>query len=664
MWLTRTRSTLNQYGVQADAFLYFTPMHKIVRVQLPDLRFLDTKVDLSVKCFAAVKGLCKELGIRHPEELSFCRPLAPDHLKKNCRITGATSRQRGRDIYSPISIQHGNQHHMENGIGGRNSSSNGRVSSPGFHTASPNTTSGTMDGKSTPGLYGEERTSTPIGSPWSNGSARPHPNHQSIFKNGSSPIAPVAPVVDNSYLFGNDGLSQLPNLSISPPAPTSDAKSLLLHPKSLAEKARLNSSWMDSSLSLYEQDVREFDLLLLRFKFFSFYDLNPKLDSVRINQIYEQARWSILTEEVDCTENEAMMFAGLQVQANMQSKNPSPEEADRNDDDIDAALDELQNQLEGSVSLNGSSHHSHHPHANNQHYGHQYPNQPGDVIHVPELSDYLRFSKPRRFTLKTTKKLYFVFRETRLSAFKTREDRFAEPSFHISLRGCEITPDVNLSQLRYAIKLEVPHQDGMTEYNLRFNSEEQYAKWLAAFRLASKGKTMSDSAYENEVRQILDFLSIQHPAPAPRIHRSVHSLDINPDDYVAPKFLRKIKGRNQIVSRILEAHANVRGLGLTEAKLQLIRAWQALPDYGVSLFVVRFANSKKEVRNITLRISCVSLFSHLPDKRQGQCMSVKEITFSMTVCFMTLHHLTSVPLAGMRCNEMEKMSRPCLCSFP
>ena len=591
MWLTRTRSTLNQYGVQADAFLYFTPMHKILRVQLPDLRFLDTKVDMSVKCFSAVKGLCKELGIRHPEELSFCRPLGPDHLKKNCRITGATSRQRGRDIYNAVSVQH-HSSHQENGIGGRNtSSSNGRVSSPGFQTASPNTTTGTMDGKSTPGLYGEERTSTPIGSPWSNGSAR---HQHSMFKNGTSPI--VAPV-DNSYLFGNDGSSQLPNLSISPPAPTSDAKSLLLHPKSLAEKARLNSSWLDSSLSLYEQDVREFDLLMLRFKFFSFYDLNPKLDSARINQIYEQARWSILSEEVDCTENEAMMFAGLQVQASMQSKNPSQEDGDnKNDDDIDAALNELQSQLEGSVSLNGSSHHSHHPSPPQQQshsYGHQY-SHPGDVIHVPELSDYLRFSKPRRFTLKTTKKLYFVFRETRLSAFKTREDRFGEPSFQISLRGCEITPDVNLSQLRYAIKLEVPHQDGMTEYNVRFNSEEQYAKWLAAFRLAAKGKTMTDSAYENETRQILDFLSIQHPAPAPR--RSVHSVDINPDDYVAPKFLRKIKGRNQIVSRILEAHANVRGLALTEAKLQLIKAWQALPDYGVSLFVVRFAGSKKEVR--------------------------------------------------------------------
>lgn len=64
-----------------------------------------------------------------------------------------------------------------------------------------------------------------------------------------------------------------------------------------------------------EQGVREYDLLKLRFKFYSFYDLNPKLDSVRINQIYEQAKWSLLSGEIDCTEEEALMFAALQVSA-------------------------------------------------------------------------------------------------------------------------------------------------------------------------------------------------------------------------------------------------------------------------------------------------------------------------------------------------------------
>lgn len=62
MWLCRTRSTLDQCGIQADALLHFTPMHKFLRLQLPDLRFIDIKADFSAKTFTAVKKLCKELG--------------------------------------------------------------------------------------------------------------------------------------------------------------------------------------------------------------------------------------------------------------------------------------------------------------------------------------------------------------------------------------------------------------------------------------------------------------------------------------------------------------------------------------------------------------------------------------------------------------------------
>ena len=72
--------------------------------------------------------------------------------------------------------------------------------------------------------------------------------------------------------------------------------------------------WLDSSLSIMEQGVREFDTLCLRYKYYSFYDLNSKYDANRINQIYEQSRWQILNEEIDCTEEEMMLFAALQLQ--------------------------------------------------------------------------------------------------------------------------------------------------------------------------------------------------------------------------------------------------------------------------------------------------------------------------------------------------------------
>ena len=64
---------------------------------------------------------------------------------------------------------------------------------------------------------------------------------------------------------------------------------------------------------------------------------------------------------------------------------------------------------------------------------------------------------------------------------------------------------------------------------------------MAACRLAAKGKTMADASYDAEVGSILAFLAMQKPAPAPAINPS--SLDIQPDDYVAPRFIRKLKNK-------------------------------------------------------------------------------------------------------------------------
>lgn len=62
LWLSRTRSTLDQYGVQSDAYLWFTPMHKNLRVMMPDLQMLDLRIDFSINVFSVVIKICKELG--------------------------------------------------------------------------------------------------------------------------------------------------------------------------------------------------------------------------------------------------------------------------------------------------------------------------------------------------------------------------------------------------------------------------------------------------------------------------------------------------------------------------------------------------------------------------------------------------------------------------
>lgn len=80
MWLSKAKYTLDQYGVQADALLHFTRMHKLLRVQLPDLQVLEMRVDFAQPLFHAVKAVCKQLRLRHPEELSMLRVSANSRI--------------------------------------------------------------------------------------------------------------------------------------------------------------------------------------------------------------------------------------------------------------------------------------------------------------------------------------------------------------------------------------------------------------------------------------------------------------------------------------------------------------------------------------------------------------------------------------------------------
>lgn len=179
--------------------------------------------------------------------------------------------------------------------------------------------------------------------------------------------------------------------------------------------------------------------------------------------------------------------------------------------------------------------------------------------------------------------------------FKSREESrsSAQPAVSINLRGCEVTPEVNLAQGKFHIKLEVPPEFGHgsnTEVWIRCDNEEQYAKWMAACRLAAKGRSLADSSYDSEVSSIRSFLSMQKPAQAPAI--SINANNIDATEYLAPRFAKKLKSKAS--HRMLEAHANVKELSLVDAKLNYIKAWQSLPEHGVTLFVIKFDGHKKE----------------------------------------------------------------------
>ncbi|XP_036682832.1 fermitin family homolog 1 isoform X2 [Balaenoptera musculus] len=362
-------------------------------------------------------------------------------------------------------------------------------------------------------------------------------------------------------------------LAFSQPPQSPEALADMYQPRSLVDKAKLNTGWLDSSRSLMEQGIQEDEQLLLRFKYYTFFDLNPKYDAVRINQLYEQARWAILLEEIDCTEEEMLIFAALQYHISKLSLSTEIQDFTNESevDEVEAALSNLEVTLEGGKADNTLE----------------------DITDIPKLADNLRLFRPKKLILKAFKQYWFVFKDTSIAYFKNKELEQGEPVEKLNLRGCEVVPDVNVAGRKFGIKLLIPVADGMNEVYLRCDHESQYAQWMAACILASKGKTMADSSYQPEVLNILSFLRMKNRNSASQVASSLENMDMDPECFVSPRCAKKHKSK-QLAARILEAHQNVAQMPLVEAKLRFIQAWQSLPEFGLTYYLVRFKGSKKD----------------------------------------------------------------------
>ena len=171
-WLLRSRVTLDVCGVQADSKLQFTPKHKNVHLQMPDLQFVDTTIDFSKKVFHAVTEVCAHFGIRHPEELSLLRP--PPREKKEKRTPRKSShRRRGSQ---------GSEHSNNSDEAQTNVTADGRLAVPGK--------TGSIDGGS------QHSASTP-GSPKSHRSFDSFDSDNHIL--ASSPSVPSQEVLETIY---------------------------------------------------------------------------------------------------------------------------------------------------------------------------------------------------------------------------------------------------------------------------------------------------------------------------------------------------------------------------------------------------------------------------------------------------------------------------------
>ncbi|XP_066532993.1 fermitin family homolog 1 [Hoplias malabaricus] len=517
-WLLKNHWTLDKYGVQADADLRFTPQHKPLCLQLPNMKTIKSTVSFSSVVFKSVEEICRALNIRRSEELSFLRP--PDDPKKK--------KKKDKSKF-----------HAEDDIIDMDS-----ISGPGNS------------------LYSKTMTAT------------------YDPENGT-------PASATSLWFGENPLtSSQPNL---PP----EELAKMYQPLSMEDKAAINAGWLDSSRSLMEQGVQENDRLLLRFKYHCFFDLNPKYDAVRITQLYEQARWAILLEEIECTEEEMLMFASLQYHICKLTMSTKPVDiVDEPDiDEVDAALSHLETTLQGKNTDRVLE----------------------DITDVPMLKDTLKLYRPKRL-LKPFKDYWFVFKDTTISYYKNEESAKKEPIEQFHLRGSEVVPDVNVTEKRFGIKLLLPAADGMSEVYFRCDNETQYAKWKAACILASKGKTMAYSSYSTEVKNIQSFLQMKSLAPPPgQAAPEMESMDMNAECFVSPRYAKKYKSK-QLATRILEVHHNISMLSLIDAKMRFIQAWQTLPEFGIKYYIVRFKGCKKdEILGISYnRLIRIDMSTRLP----------------------------------------------------
>uniref|UniRef100_A0A671MF86 Fermitin family homolog 3-like n=1 Tax=Sinocyclocheilus anshuiensis TaxID=1608454 RepID=A0A671MF86_9TELE len=323
-------------------------------------------------------------------------------------------------------------------------------------------------------------------------------------------------------------------LAVSQPAPAPETIAKLYRTTNIMEKAHINSRWLDSSRSLLQQGVKENYKLLLRLKYYTFHDIIPQADVVRLTQLYEQARWAILLEEIECTEEEMMVFAAFVLII-----------------------------LATTVNLTF-------------------------MTNIFVVSPFFR---PKRLTLKGYKQYWFTFKDTTISYYKSKEESSKEPIQQINLKGCEVAPDVSVAGQKFCIRLLIPGPEGMNEVYLCCEHEQQYSRWMAACRLASKGKTLADSSFSSEVQSIQSFLAMQKTTPTNNTAQTDES--INTHSLVSPRYQKKYKPK-QLTPRILEAYQNVAQLSLTDAIQKFLQIWQALPDFGLSYIVVRFKGCRKD----------------------------------------------------------------------
>ncbi|CAH8530153.1 unnamed protein product [Schistosoma turkestanicum] len=408
-WLLKTKLSLNQYGLQADAKLRFLSIYGSLSIQLPDLQirqFVD--VNFAEPVFRVTLSICRYLNIRHPEELSLAYPIQQNDLKhsrfapnyivdKRYHTLSNTGKRSTFQRSATISTTHGQHNKTLRKESLFQINENSQVKNDYLSSEEKKNS---ISSRHSIHLFGP---------PIIRDKRRVHANCHVTTNRYSYPNAETFCQLTYSPVTFDFRLLNDSTLAFSPQIHVNDAlhNGYIVRPINFLQRVRLQTIWLDSSKSLLEQGINKLDSnlnlnsppintttnnhnrsnsvvltgnkridddddqkanvadvdeqqeveeqkkkgeltpkLMLRFKYGTFYDLNIKYDLIRINQLYEQAKWSIISEIYEVTDEEACLFAALQSQIELATEHEAlmnDENLLNNNNEQEFNVDEQQN---------------------------------------------------------------------------------------------------------------------------------------------------------------------------------------------------------------------------------------------------------------------------------------------------------------------------------
>lgn len=355
-------------------------------------------------------------------------------------------------------------------------------------------------------------------------------------------------------------------------------------PRTLKERVAQTCRFLDSLKSLMEQGVVANELMKLRFKYFHFDQLSERNDFIRVHQLFEQLKYTILADEFPVTEDQALTLAALQYYVDDCAKNkilddrPEAPSEHNCSFDIDNMLDTLESELEGK------------------------PKDQQDLPTVPELSDLVRVYHPGRLLSlgKFQDKKWLIYKDTTMQGFKTREEAAVNVngSLRVEIKRAELSKETSVKANTFIIKIK-PHDSD--EIWLKFDRESQFCRWYAALKLGCKGTTMASNSYKSEIDKLKQVIKIQDP-PLDKVDDPDRLAAVRTKFYVSKKFYKKL-GHAKIASHILSHQSKIADTVRSQptvAKMSYIHVWEHIEHSGRAYFQVSFKKDSKKDEFVAL----------------------------------------------------------------